>query len=174
MRRRHCYHVHMSAPLRFSALPASVFCGVCLSLALLVCTYIRPGFPADVALWSVALVALATLVFSYMCGVVYAVLHSPRAGDVVVLLLSIGWCWLLLGAWFLFALFNPVKEEPVCEVRILAEGLVVWSATFCWPAVGAILARRVGARCPWFVPLCWVVGVLLLLFVCCYSGPLPW
>lgn len=164
----------MSTSLRYSALSASVFCGVCLSLALLVCTYIRPGFPSDVALWSVALVILATVVFSYICGVVYDVLRSPRTGDVVVLLLSIGWCWLLLGAWFLFALLKPVKGEPVCNVRILAEGLVLWSATFCWPAVGAILARRVGARCPWFVPLCWVVGVLLLLFVCCYSGPLPW
>ena len=135
---------------------SAVFCGACLSFALM------PGSSDSLTPWErlcMGLVmAFAVLLFTAVSCLIYEGLNLPRwIKGLLLLLLCCGWkpvsafmeIWRCSLAW------------DWTDVWELVTGSVMLC---CWPAVGAIVAWRIGSGKRWFSLLCIIAGILLLLY----------
>lgn len=131
------YHNQMSA----------IFCGACASFSLT---------SDDLSLWSLLIMVFVVFLFTAISCLVYEGLNFSRwIKDILLLLICCGW--------------RPLSGMVnMCSSPLPWEWLNVWELVsesvmhFCWPAVGAIVAWRFGARIRGFSLLCVIAGLLLL------------
>ena len=131
------YHNQMSA----------IFCGACVSFSLT---------PDGLSFWSLLIMAFVVFLFTAISCLVYEGLNFSRwIKDILLLIICCGW-----------RPFSGIVN--MCSSALPWEWLNVWELVsesvmhFCWPAVGAIVAWRFGARIRGFSFLCVIAGLLIL------------
>ncbi|MBQ8479830.1 MAG: hypothetical protein IJ503_05540 [Akkermansia sp.] len=135
----------MQNRLPFYTLLSTVFCGVCVPMSVMFwCQRGMPHVPWDAKALLCSAVVVATLIVSGLAQFFFTrETWSVRRQNITLLL--------VVSYWYLpfmaLALFGSFSEKESSALSVLS-GAVLGGLVFCWPAVGAIVARRFSTARP--------------------------
>ncbi|MDO5464429.1 MAG: hypothetical protein Q4F40_05805 [Akkermansia sp.] len=135
----------MQSRLPFYTLLSAVFCGVCLPMSVMFwCQRGVPPMPWDVKAFFSGVVFVATLIVSGLAQFLFTRETWSVSRQNITLLLVVSYWYLPFMALALFGSFS----EKESSVLFVLSGAVLGGLVFCWPAVGAIVARRFSTARP--------------------------
>lgn len=153
----------MQSRLPFYTLLSAVFCGVCVPPSVLFwCQRGMPHVPWDAKALLCSAVVVATLIVSGVAQFVFTRETWSVCRQNITLLLVVSYWYLPFMA---LALYGSFSEKQSSALSVLS-GAVLGGLVFCWPAVGAIVARRFStARPGWSAFRYLLAGVVQLALI---------
>lgn len=135
----------MQNRLPFYTLLSAVFCGVCVPPSVMFwCQRGMPHVPWDAKALLCSAVVVATLIVSGVAQFLFTRETWSVCRQNITLLLVVSYWYLPFMA---LALFGSFSEKQSSALSVLS-GAVLGGLVFCWPAVGAIVARRFSTARP--------------------------
>ncbi len=156
----------MQIRLPFYTLLCAVFCGVCVPLSVLFWSQRSvPLMPWDVKVMLCCVVLVATLVVSGLAQFFFTREAWSACRQNIALLLVVSY-WHL--PFSVLAMCSEVAEGE--SLLPMLSGAILSGLVFCWPAVGAMVARRFSTVRPGWSAFRYLLagGVQLALILCTF------
>lgn len=153
--------------LPFYTLLSAVFCGTCLPLSILFwCQRGMPPMPWDVKACLCGAVFVVTLVVSGVAQFLFTRESWSVCRQNIALLLPVSYWHLPYMALGMAA----AMAEGAGRALSVLSGSLLCGLVFCWPAVGAIVARRFSTESPGRSAFRYLLagGVQLALIISCF------
>lgn len=157
----------MLTRLPFYTLLSAVFFGTCLPLSVLFWGQRgMPPVPWDVKACLCCAVFVVTLIVSGVAQFLFTRESWSVCWQNITLLLAVSY-WHF--PYMVFGMEEAIAEGPGRALSLLSSTLLC-GLIFCWPAVGAIAARRFSTAKPWWSAFRYLLagGVQLALIIGCF------